>query len=118
MEEYPTNNNILQVIEMLIKLKLNMQAILNPNFHFHLSFLLSFFHITIKMQDRKINLLDDGSFHITVDCGPNKISDSPSNTIKCLILFLKVRELEFEWFVLSEYTSRFKFFREWMKLSW
>lgn len=54
MEQHSTDNHILKMIKMFVELKLNMQAILDTYFHFHLMLSLSLFYVAIEMQDREI----------------------------------------------------------------
>ena len=111
MKKNPTKNHILKMIEMFIELELNMQAIFNTNFHFHLSSFLSFFNITVIMQNSKINLFNYCCLHISCYCCPDKISYTSCYPIKCFIFFLEVWELEFEIFILSQDAC-------WLQLFW
>lgn len=54
VKDNSTQDNIFQVIEMFIEFKLNMQTVLDPNFHFHLSDGFSFLYITVVVQNSKI----------------------------------------------------------------
>jgi len=49
MKKNTTKYNIFKMIEIFIKLELNMKTILNTNLHFHLMLFFSLFYITIIM---------------------------------------------------------------------
>lgn len=96
VEQYFAENHILQMIEVLIKLELNVQAVLNSNLHFHLRDLLGLLHVAIVVQNCEVNFLDHGQLHVAGDRDAHEISNSPCDPVECLVLFLEIRELEFE----------------------
>lgn len=108
MKQYSSNDDVLQVIEMLIELKLYVQAVLNPHFHLHFRLLLCALHIAVVVQNCKIDLLYDRRLQIPIHDRPNEIADSSCNTIESLILLLEIGELKFECFILCQDACRFK----------
>lgn len=101
MEQNSTNDNILQMVEVLIEFKLDMETIFNSDFHFHLGLGLCLLHITVVMHDCKVNLFGYSGFHVSVDRRSDEISDPACNTIECFVFFFKVWKLELKLFVFS-----------------
>lgn len=104
------------MVEVLVKLKLDMQAVFNADLHFHLRGGLCLLHIAVVMQDCEIILLYYSCLHIPIDNNSDKIPDSACNTIEGLVLFLEVGELEFKDLVLGQDASRFEFLRQRVEL--
>lgn len=102
MEEHAPQNNILEMIEMLIKLELNMEAVFNSDLHFHLGNLFCFLYIAIVVQDCKIKLLYDRGLHVAGHCGTDEVAYTPGDAIECLVLLLEVWEFEFKVFALRQ----------------
>lgn len=107
MEQHSAFNDVFQVIEMFIELKLNMKTILDTYLHFHLLNFLGLFHIAVVMQYSEIWLFNDCGFHVPVDNYSNEVSHSPSNAVECFIFLLEICKFEFETFSFSQYACRF-----------
>ena len=112
-----SQDDILQVVEMFGKLKLDMQTVFNADFHFHGSDGLCLLCVVIVVHDGEVDFLCDGGFHVPIDGSPDEVSDSPCDSIESLVLFLETGELEVEFLAFSQETGRLQFLRERMKLS-
>lgn len=98
MEQHSALNDVLEMIEVLIKLEFNMKTVFNTDLHLHLLNLLGLLDVTVIMQYGKIKFLDNGCFHVSVDNHSDEISNSACNPIECFILFFKISELKSEAF--------------------
>ena len=98
------------MVEMLVELELNMQAIFNPHLHLHLSHCLSLFSVVIVVHNCEVNFLGHCGLHVSVDKGSNEIPDPSCNPIEGLILFLEVGKFEVELFFLSQDACGLKLF--------
>lgn len=106
MEEHAAKDNILEMIEMLVELKLYVKGILNAHLHLHLSLFLGLFDIAVVMQDCEIDLLYNCGLEVAVHDCADEVADSACDPVECLILLLEVRELELEGFCFGQDASR------------
>lgn len=86
-----------------------MKTVFDTDLHFH-GGNCSFFDGVIGQEDGKVEFFSKSSFHVSGQSASEEVSDSPSDTVECLILFFEVRELELESFAFSENTSWLEFF--------
>lgn len=100
------------MVEMLVELEFDMQAILDSNLHLHLCGSLSLLNITIVVQHSEVDLLHDCGLHVPANLPTDEVSNPPSYSIECLVLFLKIGELELELFIISEDASWFQLLRQ------
>jgi hypothetical protein len=96
VEEHAAQDHVLEVVEVLVELKLDVEAVLDAHLHFHLGGLLGLLHVTVVVQDREVSLFADGGFHVAVHDGPDEVPDPPGDTVEGLILLLEVGEPELE----------------------
>jgi hypothetical protein len=68
------------------------------------------------VEHREIELFDDGGFHVPIEDGPDAISDSSSDAVEGLVVFLKIGELELEASVSSQCASGLQLFLQGVEL--
>ena len=71
-----------------------MERIVDSNFHFHGCDFLLFLFACVVLEDSKINLLSDRTFHIPVDQSPQKIAYSSCRAIESFVLFFEMSKLK------------------------
>lgn len=110
------DNDVFKMVELSFPLKINMEAFLDTDLHFHRSDS-CFFDRIIGEKDGEIEFFGESGFHISGESTSDKISDSTGNTVESFILFFEVGELELEGFTFGEDSCRLKFFGGSVELS-
>ena len=109
MEVHTANDDVPEVVEGLVVLEVNMEAILDTHLHLHRHHLSLSLHALIGQQHCEILLFRCGKLVILEHDDPDEIPDPACDAIEGLILLLKVRELELVGLVLGHYASGFHF---------
>jgi hypothetical protein len=104
------------MVELSFPFKINMEAFLDTDLHFHRSDR-CFFDGIIGKKDGKIEFFSESGFHISGEGTSDKISDSAGDTVESFILFFEVGELELEGFAFGEDSCGLKFFGGSVELS-
>ncbi len=105
MEVDSANNDVFKMVKGFVILKVYMETILNTDFHLHWNYLVSSFDLLVWQQHCKISLFHYIKF--SRDYNPDKVSNSPSNSVESLIVFFEVSEFKFIFFILGEYAGWF-----------
>lgn len=92
MEANPAHDDVPEVVEGLVVLEVDVQAVLNAYLHLHRDHLLSVLYIATRQQHREVYLLHYA--YLTVHNHSDEVPHSPSNPVERLVLLLEVRELE------------------------
>lgn len=97
------------MVEGLVVLEVNMQAILDTHLHLHRHNFSLPLHTLIGQQHCEILLFRRGKLVILQHNNPDEVPDPACDAIEGLILLLKVRKLEFVGLVLCHNASWFHF---------
>jgi hypothetical protein len=105
MEVDSANNDIFQMIERFIILKVNVKAIFNTHLHLHRDDFCLSFDWLIWQQYSEISFFD----YIELPCynDSNEVADSTCDTIECFVVFFKIWKLELVLFIFAEDACRF-----------
>ena len=112
MEHDLAHDHVLQMVEVLIEFKLDVQTVLDPHFHFHCCDGLRLLRIVVVVHNREVHFLRNHRLHVPIDEGSDEVSDSACNPIEGFVFLLEIGELEGELFVFCKEPSRLEFLRE------
>lgn len=107
MEVDPADDDISQVVEGLIVLEVDVEAVLNTYLHLHRHDLSLSLHGLIGKQHCEVLLLGRGELVVLGNDDPDEVAYPTSHAIECLVLLLEVGEFELVGLILSEYACGF-----------
>ena len=96
-----SDDDVPQVVEGLVVLEVDVQAVLNPHFHLHRHHLSLTLHALIRQQHCEVLLLRRGEFVVLQHDHPDEVAHSAGDAVEGLVLLLKVGELELVGLVLG-----------------
>lgn len=111
MEVNSADDDVFEVVEGFVVLKINMKALVDPHLHFHRDHL-AFLDICVRQQDSEVVFFSYCSLIVAIDRHANKVSNSARNPVESLIFLLEIRKLKFVCLVFRQYSRRLEFFGE------
>ena len=104
------------MVATFIELELEMERIVDSDFHFHGCNFLFLLCLHVVIENCEIYFLGDVVFDVTVNQSSEKIPHSPRNAIKSFILFFESAEFKVVLLAFGEKACRLELFGKGMKL--
>lgn len=106
------HNDISQMVEGFVVLKVDVKAILNTDLHFHGDHFSALFDFLVRQQHSKIDLLGDRELVVFSGNHPDEVSHTTCDAIEGFILLFEVGELKLEGFGFGKNACGFEFLGE------